>query len=55
MKKLYNAISKILYRTSVMSDEEYYYSQACDLVDLERRMRLVQKGLAPFQNGIKGW
>lgn len=34
---------------SKISLEEQYYSGACDLIDLEMRMRRVQRGTAPFQ------
>lgn len=54
MKAILNFISRTLHRPRMMSDEEFYYSQSTDLVDLERRMRLVQKGQAPFQHNIKG-
>ena len=33
--------------------EEAYYSQAVDLIDLEYRMRQVQRGDAPFQSRYK--
>lgn len=51
---LFEAIKSLLHGSRVMSDEEYYYSQAVDRVDLERRMRLVERGQAPFQNGYRG-
>lgn len=35
--------------------EEVFYSQSTDLADLERRMRLVQRGQAPFQKPYMGW
>lgn len=38
-----------------ISDEEQYYNQATDVIELEYRMRQVQKGLAPFQNNIRSW
>lgn len=34
------------------SAEEAYYSAASDHADLERRMRNVQRGNAPWQKGI---
>jgi len=52
MKRFLNFISKILHRTKVMSAEEFYYSQSVDHVDLERRMRQVQRRQAPFQARI---
>lgn len=39
---------KWLFR-SPKSAEVIYYSNATDLVDLELRMRKVQRGQAPFQ------
>ena len=46
MKSIIQFISQ---RPARMSLEERYYSESVDRVDLERRMRLVQKGQAPFQ------
>ena len=36
-------------RSSSMTEEEKYLSQATDLIDLERRQRLLTYGKAPFQ------
>jgi len=38
-----------------MSQEEIYYANSTDLVDLERRMRKVQNGSAPFQENTILW
>lgn len=54
MMFLFEAIKSLLHGSRIISDEEYYYSQAVDGADLERRMRLVQRGQAPFQNGYRG-
>ena len=40
-------------RRSSMTEEEKYLSQATDLVDLERRQRLLTYGKAPFQTGYQ--
>jgi hypothetical protein len=50
---LFGAIKSLLRGSRMVSDEEYYCSQAVDIVDLERRMRIVERGQAPFQNGYR--
>lgn len=55
MKSIIRALSSFIPRAKRMSDEEFYYSQATDLVELEYRMKQVQKGQAPFQDSIKSW
>ena len=54
MMLLIEALKGLIHGSRMMSDEERYYSQSIDNVDLEHRMRLVQKGQAPFQNGYRG-
>lgn len=47
-----NILAKIKSAFSLMSDKECqdsYLSEATDLVDLERRMRNVDRGQAPYQ------
>lgn len=51
---LIEALKGLIRGSRGMSDEEYYYSQSIDHIDLERRMREVQKNQAPFQSGYRG-
>lgn len=54
MMSLVDAIRSLLHGARAIPDEEYYYSQSIDGADLERRMRLVERGQAPFQNSYRG-
>lgn len=49
MNMIVETFKHILYGMRMMTDEEYYYSQSVDMADLEKRMREVQRGQAPFQ------
>lgn len=49
MKAVVKFISQWLQRPQRMSPEDRYLSESVDRVDLERRMRLIQRGQAPFQ------
>jgi len=40
-------------RSSSLTEEEKYLSQATSLEDLERRQRLLTYGKAPFQTGYQ--
>jgi len=46
-------------RMSALSREEKYLASSCDLVELERRQRLIQTGQAPWQpvtnKNLRGW
>ncbi len=46
-------------RMSTLSREEKYLASSTDLVELERRQRLIQRGQAPWQpvtnKNLKGW
>jgi hypothetical protein len=46
---LFQALRNLVHGSKTMSDEEKYLSEAVDHVDLERRMREIDKGRAPFQ------
>lgn len=60
--KLLNKLLKALFteRTGVLTtQEETWLAQSTDLVDLERRQRMLQRGQAPWHlqtnNNLKGW
>ena len=60
--KLLNKLLKALFteRTGVLTtQEEKWLAQSTDLVDLERRQRMLQRGQAPWHlqtnNNLKGW
>lgn len=53
MISLIRAMAGLFRGAGMMSDEEYYYNGAVDRIDLERRMRAVQKGEAPFQRDFR--
>jgi len=61
--KLLNKLLKALFteqRTGVLTtQEEKWLAQSTDLVDLERRQRMLQRGQAPWavqvNNNLKGW
>lgn len=55
MKSIVQAFLSFISHPKRLSDEEFYYSQSSDIIELEYRMRQVQKGLAPFQNIAKSW
>lgn len=46
-------------KLSTLSREERYLANSCDLVELERRQRLIQRGQAPWQpatnKNLRGW
>ena len=46
-------------RMSTLSREEKYLASSTDLVELERRQRLIQNGQAPWQpvtnKNLRGW
>ena len=46
-------------RMSALSREEKYLASSCDLVELERRQRELQRGSAPWQavanKNLRGW
>lgn len=54
MMLLVEALKSLIHGSRAMSDEEYYYSQSVNLADLERRMKIVERGQAPFQTGYHG-
>lgn len=41
------------FRRSTLSEEERFLSQSADLVDLERRQRMIDRGEAPHQRLAK--
>lgn len=60
MKSLLNRIVDLLRSsTSTKSAEEEWLAQSTDLVDLERRQKMLTRGTAPFQvqanSNLKGW
>lgn len=48
-----------LARLSTLTKEEKYLASSCDLVELERRQRELQRGSAPWQavanKNLRGW
>ena len=46
-------------KMSTLTKEEKYLASSCDLVELQRRQRLIQRGQAPWQpvtnKNLRGW
>lgn len=55
MKQFIHRVINLLVFPRSVSDEEQFYNQAIDLADLEWRMKLVQRGQAPFQKPYLDW